>query len=134
MRRVRLLVLAAFFVLSGCATVQPPSDARRIFDAKPLVPEEWYKRLYREVQECLGKQGPPFEWIEWYVVPAGNMGDDGGLWSYPNRLYIDERFVIHFGILKHELVHYADQGSGTHSPPGFAMTAFDEMFIRCAGL
>lgn len=126
-RRARLVALAAFFVLAGCATVPIPSDAKRIFDAKPLIHEEWYKRLYREVQECVGKRGAPFAEIEWYVVPKGSMGTSAGLWSWPARIYLDEQYVLHQGVIKHELIHFVGQGQ----PP---LHHGGEVFERCAGV
>jgi hypothetical protein len=106
-------VLAASVLISylaGCRVMWTPEHQWpvRVFRAEPLEPEGWYRTVYDDVVKCVGKSRPYGD-VEWYVVGAGRMGDWIGLFSPPNRIYLDERHVMDGYTLGHELLHYVTE-------------------------
>ena len=128
MRRLLPLLL-----LTACVTVQEPRA--RIFDARPLEPEYWYEDLYTSVRRCAEilnhASDITYSDIEWFIVRAGVMGEQGavsgegniaGLSSTPNRIYLDERFVVDQGIITHELGHVGIKaGENQHESATFKL-------------
>lgn len=102
------LVLIAY--LAGCRVMWAPESHPpvRVFRAEPLEPEGWYRTVYDDVVKCAGTSRPYAE-VEWYVVGAGKMGDWIGLYSPPNRIYLDERSVMDGFTVGHELLHYVTE-------------------------
>lgn len=119
---------------SGCATT-PAVQPVQAFEAKPLEPEAWYRLLHLEVESCLGRQRP-YEDVRWFVVRPGVMDMPGenataegmlaGRWSWPNKIFLDARYVFHEAVIRHELAHYilGVTGFDQHSDP---------KFIECTG-
>jgi hypothetical protein len=73
------------------------------------VPEGWYEQVHESLEECIGVTRLYAD-IEWYVVAPGQLRVINelyaGLWSWPNRIYLDLRYVMHSPTIKHELAHY----------------------------
>lgn len=118
--RMLLLALTVFF-LACCASAPP---GKRVFNAEPLVTEGWYETLYQDVTACARRfkkySGRTFEEIEFYVVPAGSMEGYAGLYSPPNRIYLDEKYVMNDLIIRHEEAHAAlAAGHNGHTDPVF---------------
>lgn len=126
MMRMRVLAVGAVLMLASCA-----AHARVYsFGAERLNPEVWFRQLHRDMERCLGARRD-YGRIEWLVAREGVMGEAGevaeggtvaGKWSRPNRIYLDARYVMHPGVIKHELGHYIkQQGDPLHDDPLFQM-------------
>lgn len=112
---------------SGCAT-----SFSTVFNARRLRPEGWWREIHEQVERCIGRSRP-FSAIEWYVTRPGVMGEVGevmpntgtvaGLWSPPNRIYLDARYVMSAGVIRHELAHYVMDGGNNHHE--------SELFLKC---
>lgn len=100
---------------AGCVTPNFRPIPQQAFGALPLEPEAWYRLLYAEMESCLHIRRP-FEKIRWFVVRPGVMdwwgenvngrGTLAGRWSWPDKIFLDSRFVFHEGVLRHEMAHY----------------------------
>lgn len=100
---------------SGCVTPTFRPIQQQAFGALPLEPEEWYRILHAEMESCL-KVRRDFDQIRWFVVQPGVMDWNGenvqgtgalaGRWSWPDKIFLDARFVFHEGVVKHEIGHY----------------------------
>lgn len=122
----RLLLACVFFIVSCCATSAPPLDYA--FGGRPLSPEGWYEELFNDARKCARKfgkdSGKNYDDIEWLIVPAGSMahGNIVGLWSPPNRIYLDAGYVMNGDIVKHELLHHVlRDGDNDHESPVFLL-------------
>lgn len=113
-----IAVLAALYVGATCAGCVPANYRpiqQQAFGALPLEPEAWYRLLYAEMESCLHIRRP-FDKIRWFVVRPGLMtyageepngrGEIAGRWSWPDKIFLDARFIFHEGVLKHEMGHY----------------------------
>ena len=82
-----------------------------IFGAQPLEPEAYYEDLYNEAKSCAQKlnkwSGKHFADVEWYVVAPGAMENYAGLFSSPNRIFLDFKYTMNTIIIKHEAAHAA---------------------------
>lgn len=117
-----LLLCITILACACCAT--PGEPKARIFNARPLEPEGWWEQIYTEVRTCAALFGPVrgggYDGIEWYVVPARSMPGFKAIWSAPNRIYLDERFVIEAATIRHELAHHLlNTDDNEHESPGF---------------
>lgn len=109
MKHFHLAFVAVLVLLVGCFGCYRPTPyspvPQRAFHAAPLEIEGWYRELHTQMQLCVGKRRA-FDYIEWYVVSKGAMGDAIGLFSPPNRIYLDELYVMYAPVILHELEHY----------------------------
>ena len=121
----KLLILTVALALMGCAAKPTAYDPVRIFYARPLIIEEWYRDLHAQMERCSGKH-QSFDSIQWFMVAPGGMGrtesgEHAGLWSFPNRIYLDAKYVLADVVIRHELMHYLMQeGDSAHDDPIFA--------------
>ena len=112
------LLLIALALVSGCLgscmpTLHVAETPQRIFHAQPLIPEAWYEDIHKSVEKCAHKR-KSYKKIEWYVVPSVTMSvhmNAQGLFSQPNRIYLDESFVGNGELIRHELAHYIFDGT-----------------------
>lgn len=114
-------------LLSACVVVQDPASGPvRVFKARPLVPEGWYEDIYRQMAKCTGKS-LPYSGLEFYVTePNAMVNENGqvaaGVWSAPNRVYFDARFLMNGYVVRHEFAHHLLQmGDPAHDDPLFQM-------------
>ena len=117
----RLGALLMVLALSACVTAAPK---QRIFKALPLEPEVWYELLYDGVQSCARKLGKAsnihYDDVEWYVIPHEAIPGIAGLYSRPNRIYLDEEYVLTEWVIAHESGHAAIvAGDNRHEDPIF---------------
>lgn len=123
---MRLWLVALSIVFCACCATPATPPPVRIFNAQPLIHEGWYEVVHSEVKRCAALFGTvrrgDFDDIEWYVVPANAMPGFSAIWSPPNRIYIDARFVINEGTIRHELAHHLLQaGDNSHENPAFVV-------------
>lgn len=119
MRRL-LATLATILTCTCCA------PAVYLYQAKPLNPEGWYRRLYEQAAACVGSaahKDADYGKIKWFITPKGNMGDAAGIWSWPDRIYLDEGFASNPYVVRHEELHYllggGEPGSDPHEAADF---------------
>lgn len=94
--------------LTGCVTVQPNVEPVHAFRGIPLIPQDWYRTAYEEMEACMGMKGN-YDALEFLVVRDGRMGEYEGIWSQKNRIFIAEGFEFHGPLLKHEFGHHIAQ-------------------------
>lgn len=109
-----------------CACCASPPAKVRIFRAEPLEPEAWYRLVYESVQDCADKFGKKSEYdfgdVEWFIVKADVMPGLAGLTSFPNRIYLDERWVTNAQVIRHESGHVGIvPGDNMHESPTFML-------------
>lgn len=124
---MRLWLLALTILSCACCASAP--DYAYVFGASRLSPEGWYKHQYTEVSRCAKKlgqfSGKEFADIEWFIAPAGSIGDAVGLTSFPNRIYLDAGYAMNLEIVRHEEAHLALKPPyNEHDNPAF-MTCAD---------
>lgn len=130
-RTLFVVVLLAFGACVPSATV-PVEQPVRPYYAQPLIPEEWYAKVYDDVVACWGDLLPddvvPFAALEFFLVPADGLvsyGSDAftiaaGQWSWRRHVYLDTRFVMSELVLKHEISHAVMlKGDELHEHPKF---------------
>lgn len=114
----------------GCR-IELAQQKVRVFRAERLEPEGWYRIVHDSVQACTGKR-KSYSAIEWYVVRPGALGkmlrngelvDIAGLYSPPNRIYLDSESTMDGILIGHELAHYITDEADTES--------FDSVLVRC---
>lgn len=123
----RYAALLVSLLFCSCCASAPPKT--RIFDARPLEPEAWYQDVFNAVSRCADSlnrhSGLEYSDLEWYVIPAATIPGVAGLWSKPNRIYLDAEYVITEAVIKHEVAHAVlVAGSNAHA---------DDAFKLCAG-
>jgi hypothetical protein len=105
-------VLASALVFFACADSLFPRNATR-FDPPAL-----YTTLWRTVEFCSGISGNLYS-VRWYSTPGAASPSDhdavGSWWPDGNRIYLNEQFIEHFDIIRHEMLHALDRGK-EHSP------------------
>lgn len=106
------LTLAVVTFAGSCAGVVGVQETMaRVYDARPLIPEEWYEDVHLAMQKCTGISRP-FMFVQWFVVRAHGLGKtkEGweiyGIWSWTSRIYLDQRHTMDAGTVAHELLHY----------------------------
>lgn len=108
MGRFLSLAITALLCIS-CATA--PKQGY-IYGATPIHPEPWFRKLYDQASACVQNAGATirkegsYESIEWFMVESGAMGPIVGLWSWPNRIFIDRGYMTHPWVLRHEMLHH----------------------------
>jgi len=121
-RTLRLLCIA--FICSCCATAPQPAP----FGAIRFEPEPWYRLLYDNAKACViaagrtPREGSEYEPIIWLEVAHKRAPGWVGLWSWPNRIYLDEQYVMHPYVVRHELTHHLLGGGfldDAHQDPVF---------------
>jgi hypothetical protein len=100
---------------AGCAPANFAPIPQQAFGALPLEPEGWYRIMHAEMESCL-KLRRDFDKIRWFIVRPGVMdwwgesptgkGEIAGRWSWPNKIFLDGRYVLHEGVVRHEIAHY----------------------------
>jgi hypothetical protein len=115
------------FTLLACACCASAPKAR-IFDARPLEPEGFYRMIYDSVYECASRlqqlRDIPFGKIEWYIVQHDAIPGVAGLWTTPNRIYLDYDYVLDQRVIQHELAHaLLKPGYNDHDAPSFKLCA-----------
>lgn len=117
----RWLILLLLLTTTACSACASPGKVR-IFGAQPLEPEAWYERLYVQAKNCVtaggGSVRPDSEYrkIRWFVVPKAAMGEAVGLWSWPDRIFLDEAYVANFYVIRHEELHMLLGGGFVKDP------------------
>lgn len=102
------VLLAILLFSTACA--HGPTRSRPL-GATPLYPEDWYEVAYEDVKECLakynlGRESSNFDEIRWFSMPHGALENVAGLWSSPYNIYLDEKYVFNYKIIRHELAHF----------------------------
>lgn len=127
--RHRAGLFLILWVVGACGCAAPLTH---VYDAKRLAPEGWWRIIHARVEECLGRTRS-FDEIEWYITRPGVIGEVGevapgtgsvaGLWSAPNRIFLDSRYAMAAGVIRHEAAHYIMGTNGDHHA--------DPLFIKC---
>lgn len=119
------LALAAATFAGGCAGVVGVHETMaRVYDARPLIPEEWYEDVHLAMERCTG-MSRPYLFVQWFVVPAHGLGktregwEIHGVWSWTSRIYLDQRHTMNLRTVAHELLHYITRMGDDH--PQFIM-------------
>jgi hypothetical protein len=124
LRKIRFVTLLLTLALSGCDVMTGPT--RYPSGALEWVPPDNYAALYEEVQTCIGRRGPIFESIRWFLVPTTNdlrtfdcdgFEATGCYYHSDRRLYLVQGDEYTIRLVKHELVHAA--GITGHPAPPF---------------
>lgn len=116
MKNIVALIIATLAV-AGCATLTGPDDGWvYAYHGQRMHPEGWYRYAYEQMASCAAMffeipSGKRYGDIEWYMVPAGSMvrasgGVAIGTYSAPDRIYLDERWVMESYVIYHEIGHY----------------------------
>lgn len=118
-KTVRATVIAVLLCLcvacDGCVVrISVDAPLAHIYGAQPLSPEGWWKDVYDLVETCAAgvmelPQSGDFSDLEWFIVPAGVMAPYAGLWSPPDRIYLDAAYAMNLGVLAHEMLHNITQ-------------------------
>lgn len=122
-----LLTICIAWLLTVCSCCASPGKSF-LYNARPLHPEGWYARLYDQAKACVIehggslRKGSQYSRIHWYVTTKGAMGDAIGLWSWPDRIFLDEMYAMNWYVVRHELLHDllgAGLGQDAHDDPIF---------------
>ena len=117
----RCLILLVLLVTS-CVAI----PRTYIHDARRLHPEGWYKTLFAAAESCVALGRMPrdidFEDLEWYVVEHDAIEGVAGLYSPPDRIFLDANFVLNGLVVYHEALHALVNTSAADN---------DTTFLRC---
>ena len=128
----RALLAVVLLACAGTTPVQQtpsdPSTLTRFWNATERQPTTMHLYIYRQMQECVGITGEPFETIQWISADFILRGSDyqrlGGLWIGTDRIVVlaHARFNDPM-VVSEELLHsLLGNGDADHEDP---------RFIRC---
>lgn len=117
-------------VLLACASPGPvqtpgPDNLTRFWNATTRPPTTMHLYIYRQMEECVGFTGEPFETLRWisadFILRGADYQRLGGLWISGERMIVlaHQRFNDPM-VVSEELLHsLLGGGDADHEDPDF---------------
>lgn len=114
---------AALLIATACAERPGPTEPA---DALEFDPPLRYHTLWRTAEACGGELGD-FDAVTWFQTAGSAVGGRsdvaGSWWPNPSRIYLNENFLSHDEVVRHEMLHALLRGK--EHEPAFANSCRD---------